>query len=105
MRPRFSVKLNFTFQGETRQGLVAVNAANGIPVDTFNYQGERLRVGLNAQFSLTKQVAIFGSMTDINDPGFNINNTQYHPGAAEYLKKRRRQELGSVITIGLKGRF
>jgi hypothetical protein len=44
-------------------------------------------------------------MTDINDPGFNINNTQYHPGAAEYLKKRRRQELGSVITIGLKGRF
>jgi TonB-dependent receptor len=105
VRPRFSVKLNFTYQGETRQGLVAVNAANGIPADTFNYQGERLRVGLNAQFSLTKQVAIFGSMTDINDPGFNISNTQYHPGAAEYLKKRRRQELGSIITIGLKGRF
>ena len=105
VRPRFSVKLTFTYQGETRQTAVGVSAANGIPAETFNYQGERLRVGLNAQFSLTKQVAIFGSMTDINDPGFNIANTQYPPGAAEYLKKRRRQELGSIITIGLKGRF
>ena len=99
------MKLTFTYQGETRQGAVGVSTANGIPAETFNYQGERLRVGLNAQFSLTKQLAIFGSMTDINDPGFNIDNTQYPPGAAEYLKKRRRQELGSIITIGLKGRF
>ena len=105
VRPRFYVKLTFTYQGETRQTAVGVSTANGIPAETFNYQGERLRVGLNAQFSLTKQVAIFGAMTDINDPGFNIDNTQYPPGAAEYLKKRRRQELGSIITVGFKGRF
>lgn len=44
-------------------------------------------------------------MTDINGPGFNIVNTQYAPGSLEYTKKRRRQELGSIITIGLKGEF
>ena len=103
VRPRFYVKLSFTYQGETRQGAVAASAANGIPAGVFNYQGERLRVGINAQYSLSKRVALFGSMTDINDPGFNIDNTQYPPGAAEYLKKRRRQELGSIITIGIKG--
>jgi TonB-dependent receptor len=105
VRPRFSVKLSFTYQGETRQTSVAASTANGIPAGVFNYQGERLRVGLNAQFSVTKKVALFGSMTDINGPGFNIVNRQYAPGAADYLKKRRRQELGSIITIGLKGEF
>lgn len=105
VRPRFYVKLSFTYQGETRQTALAVSTANGIPAGVFNYQGERLRVGLNAQYSLTKQVALFGSMTDINGPGFNIVNTQYGSGMADYLKKRRRQELGSIITIGLKGEF
>lgn len=105
VRPRYYVKLSFTFQGETRQGAVAASAANGIPAGVFNFQGERLRVGLNAQYSLSKQVALFGSMTDINGPGFNIVNTQYAPSTADYMKKRRRQELGSIITIGLKGEF
>ena len=104
-RPRFSVKLTSTDQGERQQALVAVNAANGLPADTFNDQWERLRVGLNALLSRTKQVATFGLMNAINDPGFNISSTQHHPGPAGYLKQRRRQALGSVITIGLKGRF
>jgi TonB-dependent receptor len=103
VRPRFYIKLTATYQGETRQGAVAVSAANGIPAGVFNYQGERLRVGVNAQYSLTKRLALFGSMTDINGPGFNIVNTQYGPGMADYLHKRRRQELGSIITIGIKG--
>ena len=105
VRPRFYVKLTFTFQGETRQTAVAASAANGIPAGVFNYQGKRLRVGLNTQYSLSKRVALFGSMTDINGPGFNIVNTQYAPDSLEYTKKRRRQELGSIITIGLKGEF
>lgn len=105
VRPRYYVKLTFTFQGETRQTAVAASAANGIPAGVFNYQGERLRVGLNTQYSLSKRVSLFGSMTDINGPGFNIVNTQYAPGSLEYTKKRRRQELGSIITIGLKGEF
>lgn len=105
VRPRFYIKLSATYQGETRQGAVAVSTANGIPANTFNYQGERLRVGINAQYSFTKKLAVFGSMTDINDPGFNIDNTQYPPGVQDYMKKRRRQELGSIITIGVKGQF
>ncbi len=103
VRARFYLKLSATFQGETRQTALAPNAANGIPAGVFNYQGKRLRVGLNAQYSLTKRLALFGSMTDINGPGFNIVNTQYGPGMADYLHKRRRQELGSIITIGIKG--
>jgi TonB-dependent receptor len=105
IRPRFYVKLSFTYQGETRQTAVAASAANGIPANVYNYQGERLRVGINAQFALTKQLALFGSMTDINGPGFNIVNTQYAPGTPDYMKKRRRQELGSIITLGVKGDF
>ena len=105
VRPRFYVKLTFTYQGETRQTAVAASTANGIPAGVFNYQGKRLRVGLNAQYSLTKRVALFGSMTDINGPGLNIVNRQYAPDTPEFEKKRRRQELGALITIGLKGQL
>ncbi len=44
-------------------------------------------------------------MTDLNGPGLNIVNRQYAPDTPEFEKKRRRQELGSLITIGLKGQL
>ncbi|MCX6955070.1 MAG: TonB-dependent receptor [Verrucomicrobia bacterium] len=105
VRPRFSAKVNFTYQGETRQTLVGASVANGIPADTYNYQGERLRVSISGQYSFSKQFALYGTMSDINGPGFNIVNRQYAPGTPEYQKARRRQELGSIIQIGVKGQF
>jgi iron complex outermembrane receptor protein len=105
VRPRFSAKLNFTYQGETRQTLVAANAANGIPADTYNYQGERTRVSISLQYSLSKRFVVYGTMSDINGPGFNVLNRQYAPSSPEYEKARRRQELGSIIQLGVKGQF
>ncbi len=105
VRPRFSAKLNFTYQGETRQTLVAASAANGIPADTYNYQGERTRVSLSLQYSLSKRFVVYGTMSDINGPGFNVISRQYAPNSPEYQKARRRQELGSIIQLGVKGQF
>ncbi len=104
VRPRYYVKLNFTYQGETRATLVAVNAANGIPAGTYNYQGARFRMALSAAYSFTKQLSFFGSITDI-DNRLDLVNRQYPDGVPEYMKDRRRQELGATITLGVKGTF
>jgi len=104
VRPRFYVKLNFTYQGETRGTAVAVSTANGIPAGTYNYQGERLRIALAASYSFTKHLSVFGSITDINGR-LDVVNRQYPDDVPDYVKDRRRQELGATITLGVKGTF
>ena len=104
VRPRFYVKLNFTYQGETRASVVGASTANGVPEGTYNYQGERLRVALSASYSFTKQLSVFGSITDLGGR-LDVVNRRYPDGAPEYTKDRRRQELGAKITLGIKGTF
>lgn len=105
VRPRFFIKLNFTYQGETRGAAVAASAANGIPDGTYDYQGERFRVGINVQYSLSKRFVLFGSMTDINGPGFLVQSRRFADGTRDDLRDRRRQDLGSTIMLGVKGKF
>ena len=104
VRPRYYVKLNFTYQGETRGSAVGVSTANGVPEGTYNYQGERLRVALSASYSFNKYFSVFGSITDLNGR-LDVVNRQYPDGVADYMKDRRRQELGATITLGVKGTF
>ncbi len=104
IRPRYFIKLTCTHQGETRRGAVGVSAANGIPAGTFNYQDARTRWGISAQYSLSKRFAIYGAMTDL-DGGFNPTTLRYAPGTPEFAKPQRYQELGSTITLGVKGQF
>ena len=104
IRPRFFIKLTCTYQGETQRGAVAANAANGIPAGTYNYQDARRRWGLSAQYSFSRRFAIYGSMTDL-DGGFNPTTLRYAPNTPAYAKPQRYQELGSTITIGVKGQF
>jgi TonB-dependent receptor len=104
VRPRFFIKLSGTYQGETRRTLNAVSAANGIPADTYNYQDARKRLSLAIQYSFTKHFSLFGTMADL-DGGFNPRSLRYAPGTPEYAKVSRYQQLGSTITVGVKGTF
>ncbi len=104
IRPRYFIKLTCTYQGETQRGAVAANAANGIPAGTFNYQDARRRWGLSAQYSLSRRFAVYGAMTDLGG-GFNPTTLRYAPGTPAYAKPQRYQELGSTITLGVKGQF
>ncbi len=105
VRPRYSVKLSFTYQGETQQNAVAANAANGIPADTFQFKARVLRVGLNAQYSFSPRFVLFGSINNLNGRGFTIGNRRYAPGTPEYMRPRRQQELGATVIFGIKGQL
>ena len=43
-------------------------------------------------------------MTDING-GFNPTTLRYAPTTPVYARSQRYQELGSTITLGVKGQF
>ena len=105
VRPRYSVKLSLAYQGETQQNAIAASAANGIPADTFQFKERVLRVGLNAQFSLSPRLAVFGSINNLNGRGFVIGNRRYTAATPDYMRQRRQQQFGATVIFGVKGQF
>lgn len=102
-RGRISIKGTISHLGDMRRGLVAVNAANGIPADTYNYQAKRTRYGLTVNYALTKRYALYASATDIG--GFTQDLQRYSPTTPDYAKKQRWQELGFYTNLGVRATF
>jgi hypothetical protein len=101
VRPRFFIKATISYLGDTRRGAVAANATT--PPDTYNYQARRTRIGLNAQYSLSRRYSIYGSAMDLG--GFVQDLQRYAPGTPDYAKPTRYQELGFYTSIGVRGTF
>ncbi|MFO1451755.1 MAG: TonB-dependent receptor [Opitutaceae bacterium] len=102
-RPRFSINFTASYQGEIRRDLVAASVANGIPADTYDYDSARRRLTLGAEYSLYKGVSIYGSLANIGE--LNVSGLRYAPTTPEFARITRYQELGSTLTVGLKGTF
>lgn len=103
IRPRFFVKCTYNFQGEIRTGAAAVNVANGIPANTSNYQGAKRRLGVDAQYSLSKRFSAYVAIVDLL--GFEQVVRRYAPNTPDYAKPSRLQELGYFTTVGVRGEF
>jgi iron complex outermembrane receptor protein len=103
VRPRFYVKFTVTHQGVTRGPFITPNVNNGIPADTYTYQGQRLRYGINAEYSFSKAFSLYGSIANLG--GFIGGNLRYSPTTPDFMKERRRQEFPSTVQVGIKGRY
>jgi TonB-dependent receptor len=103
VRRRLTVKFTVSHLGDMRRGAVAVNAANGIPANTFNYQAKRTRYGLTINYALSRRYALYASATDIG--GFVQDQQRYAPDTPDYAKGQRWQELGFYTNIGVRATF
>lgn len=101
IRPRYFVKFNYTNQAEFATGTVAPSATER--ANTSNYQGKYERMGLDAEYSLSKRYGFFVSATDL---GRRTNVTlRYAPETPDYAKATRFQRLGYYVNVGVKGAF
>jgi hypothetical protein len=101
VRARFAIKGTISILGDIKTGAVAASAT--IPADTFNYQGKRTRIGLNATYSLTRRYSLYASLVDLG--GFVQDNQRYAPNTPDYAKGTRWQELGFYTNVGVRGSF
>ena len=101
VRARFSIKGTISVLGDIKTGAVAASAT--VPAGTFNYQGKRTRIGLNATYSLTRRYSLYASLVDLG--GFVQNNQRYAPNTPDYAKPTRWQELGFYTNVGVRGSF
>ncbi len=101
IRPRYFVKFNYTNQAEFATGVVAASATER--ANTSNYQSKYERMGLDAEYSLSKRYGLFLSATDL---GRRTNVTlRYAPETPDYARATRFQRLGYYVNVGVKGRF
>ena len=99
-RPRYSVKLNWNYRGRQRLGLVT---GAGVPRETYTYNPEYLTLNLNAEVRLTRRLGFYAVIRNIeNKP---LITEIYGVGTPKYARISNYQNLGSQISVGIKGEF
>ncbi|MBL9202320.1 MAG: TonB-dependent receptor, partial [Opitutaceae bacterium] len=97
-RPRWNLKLTWNQRG--RQRLGAVTGA-GVAPGTYTYNPEYLTLNVNAEWRIARRFAAFTVIRNIaNKP---LITEIYGQGTPRYARISNYQNLGSQISVGLKG--
>lgn len=100
IRPRYTVKLTWNYRG--RQRLGALTGA-GVPAGAYVYNPEYLTLNVNAEYRLSRRLAFWALARNIaNKP---LIEERYGPVTPVYARIANFQNLGSQISVGLKGEF
>jgi iron complex outermembrane receptor protein len=103
-RPRYAIKFTSTEQDETRRNALATSTLN--PPGTYQWQGELKRYVLSAEFSVTRNVSLYGSLSDFNEPdGLLDVQKVYAEGTPPNLRNQRVATRGQALVLGIKGSF
>jgi iron complex outermembrane receptor protein len=100
-RPKYNLKVNWNYTGLRRLGPVA--AGRGIDPGTYNWASKRLVIDVNAEYFVTRRIAVFAALSNIMDDP--IDNKIYGPNTPLEARFRQRQNYGALWTFGLKGNF
>jgi outer membrane receptor protein involved in Fe transport len=107
IRPRFSLRLSFAYQAETKKGWVSVtpgtSAANYIPDKVYDYQNSYLLCGLNAKYSFSRAFSVYVNWNDILAGDRYIYRRASDTPA--YAENYQRYATPSYIMVGVEGRF
>jgi iron complex outermembrane receptor protein len=99
-RPRYSVKLTWNQRGTQRLASVT---GNGVPPGTYTYMPAYLTLNVNAEYRFSRRLAAYAVIRNIeNKP---LITEIYGPGTPRYARISNYQNLGSQISVGIKGEF
>ncbi len=99
-REKYNLRMNWNYLGRQRRGIVT---GRSIEASTYNWGSKRSYIDVTGEYSLTRRLALFANLRNVNDPTDDVEiagpNT---PAAAQF---RQRAEFGSLWTLGIKGTF
>ncbi|MEO6244451.1 MAG: carboxypeptidase regulatory-like domain-containing protein [Opitutaceae bacterium] len=99
-REKYNLRLNWNYLGRQRRGLVT---GRSIEPNTFTWGSKRSYIDLTGEYSLSKHLAVFANLRNINDP---TDDTKIAgPNTPAIAQFRQRAEFGSLWTFGVKGTF
>lgn len=99
-RPKYNVRVNWNYRGLQRLNSIT-NA--GTEPGTFRYARPRTYVDVLGEYQLTKHLALFANLRNLNDATEDFES--YGPNTPAYARLRNITDFHSLWTFGLKGRF
>ncbi|MSU24150.1 MAG: hypothetical protein EXS32_10055 [Opitutus sp.] len=99
-RETYSLKINWNYKSKHRRA--AINGAS-IPPGTYVFGSKRLFVDLIGEYRLTKNLALFGNIRNLNDTPEDFSRDG--PGIPDVAKFRQRDRYGALWIFGAKSTF
>jgi len=100
-RPSYNLRINWNYRGRQRRAIVATGAS--IEPGTYNWGSKRLYIDVSGEYSLTRRLALFTNLRNLNDA---TEDTEISgPNTPAHAQFRSRLDFGSLWTFGLKGTF
>jgi len=100
-REKYNLRINWNYRGRQRRGIVASGAS--IEPGTYNWGLKRLYIDVSGEYSLTRRIALFTNLRNINDATEDAEISG--PSTPAHAQFRSRLDFGSLWTFGLKGTF
>jgi len=99
-RPKYNFRINWNHRERARTGLVS---GRGIEPDTYSWNAQRLYVDGSAEYNITKRVAVFASVRNLNSEP-EITEVA-GPNTPEFVRLGTNTNYGAVWVVGVKGSF
>ncbi len=99
-RQTFNLKANWNYRGRQRRGILT---GRGLEAGTYEWGSKRLYLDISGDYALTKHLALFASLRNVNDATEDFK--RFGPSTPALANFRQRQDYASAWIFGVKGTF
>ncbi len=100
-RPKYTLRANWNYRGVQRGNAVT---GRSIEAGTYNWNAKQLNVDLQAEYTFTRKLTLFTAIRNFGDSA-PTDNKIFGPNTPSHATFRSREEVGALVTLGLKGTF
>ncbi len=99
-RTRFTGRVGVNLRGRERS---AAFVGASVEPGTYNYKNPRDYIDVSAEYRLTRKFSVYASARDLL--GVYNDFERYGPSTPEYARLRLRQDIGTLVNVGVKAEF
>ncbi len=100
-RPKYTLRANWNYRGRQRGNAVT---GRSIEAGTYNWNSKQLNVDLQAEYTFTRKLTLFAAIRNFGDSA-PTDNKIFGPNTPSHATFRSREEVGALVTFGVKGTF
>ncbi len=100
-RKKYTLRAGWNYSGERK--ISTLQTGRGLEAGTFQWKPKSLKLDVQAQVYVWKQVAVFANFRNLTDATEDI--AIYGPNTPGFAKLRQRDDYGASWTFGVKGTF
>ncbi len=99
-RPKYSLRANWNYRGVQRGAAVT---GRSIEAGTYNWNAKNLYVDLQGDYAFSRRLSLFAAIRNFSDAGSDARI--FGPSTPLHARFRSQEQVGALVTFGVKGTF